>query len=457
MKKGILSILAVALSVALIGCSAGADSSQASPPDADAPASQVASSQEAPASETGGGDVAGKITVWCFSDDVNMNGVKAAVPGFNELYPDVEVDIVAVSGSDVHTKLMTTIASGAGIPDVAHIGVWDTMNFVSQGALWDITDKVQPYEDDILPYQAAAYRDGGRYYGIPWGGTAAAVFYRRDLFEAAGIDPATIATWDDFIQAGKTLSESTGGQAKMINLPVGTSGEKASLQHFQQLLAQQLGSSIYNAEGEVVINDAANVRALELIVEMIESDIGTNIEPWSPAEFGSWQNGSVATIVNASWMKGNIEGQGGNDGQWGIMELPAFEAGSTRVSSAGGSGMVIPEAAQNKEAAWAFVEYFLTVAQPQVEAYKLGCPIPSILSTYSDPTFQEPEPFWGDQVVGEFFTEVEPQVPPVYYGKDYREIMTSILPTGIWKAVTGEMDPQAALDEVKANIESKFQ
>jgi lactose/L-arabinose transport system substrate-binding protein len=399
---------------------------------------------------------AGKITVWVFSDDVNVSGARAAVPGFNTRYPDIEPDIIAVSGSDVHTKLMTTIASGSGIPDAAHIGVWDTMNFVAQGALWDITSRVQPYIGNILPYQAAAYQDKGRMYGIPWGGTAAAVFYRRDIFNEAKINPDQIETWADFIEAGKTISASSGGKVKMINLPIGTSGEKASLQHFQQLLTQQLGSSIYNTKGEITINDQANVKALNLVIEMINNDIGSNIEPWSPAEFGTWQDGSVATVVNASWMKGIIEGQAGNSGKWGIMKLPSFETGSTRVSSAGGSGMVIPELAKNKEAAWAFIEYFLTSVEPQIESYKLGCPIPSLLNTYSDTTFKRPEVYWGDQVAGDFFVQVEPQVPPVYYGKDYREIMTSILPDGIWKAVTGKMNAQSALDEVKTAIANRF-
>jgi lactose/L-arabinose transport system substrate-binding protein len=414
-------------------------------------------SKESPAARQGDStQPAGKITVWVFSDDVNVSGAKAAVPGFNKRHSDIEPDIVAVSGSDVHTKLMTTIASKSGIPDIAHIGVWDTMNFVAQGALWDITDRVQPYVKDILPYQAAAYQDKGRMYGIPWGGTAAAVFYRRDIFNEAKIDPEKIETWADFIEAGKKISASSGGKVKMINLPIGTSGEKASLQHFQQLLTQQSGSSIYNTKGEITINDQANVKALNLIIEMINSGIGSNIEPWSPAEFGTWQDGSVATIVNASWMKGIIEGQAGNSGKWGIMKLPSFETGSTRVSSAGGSGMVIPELSKNKEAAWTFIEYFLAGTEPQIESYKLGCPIPSILSTYSDPTFKRPEAYWGGQVAGDFFVQVEPLVPPVYYGKDYREIMTSILPDGIWKAVTGKLNAQDALDEVKAAIANKF-
>lgn len=405
----------------------------------------------------GAADVSGEITVWAFADDIIVNGIKAALPDFTTKYPNVQVDVVPISGAEVHTKLLAAIASGQGIPDVAHIGVWDPLTFVERDALTDITPNIEPYMGDILPYQIPPYQRDGKMYGVPWGGTAASMFYRRDVFEAAEINPDDIKTWDDFIAAGEKVASSTDGKVKMINLPIGTQGEKASLQHFQQLLAQQLHTGIYNEQGAVVVNDAGNLRTLDLIKRMIDAGIGADIEPWTPAEFASWKDGSVATIVNASWMKGIIEGQAPETaGKWGIMELPAFEAGGTRVSSAGGSGMVIPKASKNQAAAWAFVEFFLLNGQPQIAAYKAGAPIPSLMSTYADPVFAEPSEFWGGQKVGEFYAKLEPQVPTYYYSPNYREVMLSILPPEIWQAVTDEKEPQAALDEIKQTIESKF-
>ncbi len=401
--------------------------------------------------------VSGEITVWAFADDIILNSIKATLPEFNQKYPDVKVNVVPVSGAEIHTKLLAAISSGQGIPDVAHVGVPDPRTFVDQDALWDITPRVQPYLDDILPYQIPPYQVNGKMYGVPWGGTAASVFYRRDVFEKAGIEPDQIKTWDDFIEAGKKLVSSTNGQVKMINLPIGSTGEKASLQHFQQLLAQQLGTGVCDAKDEVVVNDEGNVRALELIIKMIDAGIGGDVPPWTPAEFASWKNGMVATVVNASWMKGIIEGQAPETaGKWGIMKIPAFEEGGTRVSSAGGSGMVIPKASENKEAAWAYVEFFLLNGDTQVEAYRAGAPIPSIMSTYDDPVFEQPEEFWGGQKVGELYTELEPQVPTYYYGAHWREVLYSILPIGIWEAVTGKKDPQTALDDVKQTIETRF-
>ena len=37
------------------------------------------------------------------------------------------------------------------------------------------------------------------------------MFYRRDFYEEAGVDPASIKSWDDFIAAGKNFIEANPG------------------------------------------------------------------------------------------------------------------------------------------------------------------------------------------------------------------------------------------------------
>jgi lactose/L-arabinose transport system substrate-binding protein len=46
---------------------------------------------------------------------------------------------------------------------------------------------------------------GDAAYAMPWDSGPVAVFYRRDFYEKAGVDPAKIKTWDDFIAAGKKV------------------------------------------------------------------------------------------------------------------------------------------------------------------------------------------------------------------------------------------------------------
>ncbi len=71
-----------------------------------------------------------------------------------------------------------------------------------------------------LPRVQMAGADCRRRASIRCPGTAArrCVFYRRDIYEQAGVDPASIKTWDDFIAAGKKMMDATGGKVKMATM-----------------------------------------------------------------------------------------------------------------------------------------------------------------------------------------------------------------------------------------------
>ncbi len=51
---------------------------------------------------------------------------------------------------------------------------------------------------------------GDAAYAMPWD-SVRPWFYRRDFYKNAGIDPASIKTWDDFIAAGKKISAANPG------------------------------------------------------------------------------------------------------------------------------------------------------------------------------------------------------------------------------------------------------
>ena len=45
---------------------------------------------------------------------------------------------------------------------------------------------------------------------MPWDSGPVVLYYRRDMFEKAGVDPASIETWDDFVEAGKKVVAANG-------------------------------------------------------------------------------------------------------------------------------------------------------------------------------------------------------------------------------------------------------
>jgi lactose/L-arabinose transport system substrate-binding protein len=407
--------------------------------------------------------LSGNIDVWLFTDNVIQDPIKAHMPDFNAKYPDVKVNIIPVNGVDVAAKLMTAISSGKGIPDVVHIGDTYFSIFARQGALHDVTDRLQPFIDKLVPWKLQLGNFDGKHYTIPYDGAMTVMYYRRDIFQQAGIKPEDLKTWDQYIEAGKKINQSTNGKVKMINIPVGTTGDKAGLNYIFEEMSHQLGGSIYVKGGKSTVNSPENVRTAEKLRKMIVSGITSNVQPWSPAEFAQWKDGSVATVINASWLKGSIEkGAPETSGKWGIMLPPAFEEGGNRISSYFSSQIAFPKSPKaednNLDAAWAFAEFFMMNKDIVPQLYQKGAPFPTLMTAYQDPGFKKPEKFWGDQVVGELLTANEPKVPIKQLVVNNWAIMVqTVLSPYLFEAMKECVDIQAILDKAKKSLEEQAQ
>jgi ABC-type glycerol-3-phosphate transport system substrate-binding protein len=153
----------------------------------------------------------------------------------------------------------------------------------------------------------------------------------------------------------------------------------------------------------------------------------------------------VATLVETSWwafLKSWIAP--GTEGLWGVAEMPAMQAGQPRSSNDGGSNVVIPDQSQNKEAAWALAEWMLGRADSQVAIFKASDFFPSLTTTYSDPVFNEPDPFFANQVTRPAYIAAAKIIPVGYvYGPNYA-LMNTYVSTAIQNVATGAASAQDA-------------
>ena len=160
-------------------------------------------------------------------------------------------------------------------------------------------------------------------------------------------------------------------------------------------------------------------------------------------------NPPVATIVIAGWMGNFLKTWIAADqaGNWGVALMPAYEAGGVRSSNQGGSNFFIPEGSQNKEAAWAFIEYINLDPDIHVQHFAYSDYFPALESTYDDPLFGEPDPYFGDQVTRALFAEVAQEIPEAYIYGEYAVTMSGATSTAIQNYALGNMSAEEALQE----------
>jgi ABC-type glycerol-3-phosphate transport system substrate-binding protein len=404
----------------------------------------------------------GNIVLWGWTaairDTVEAAGI---VTGFNAEYPDITVEIVYYSPQDVYTNLPLAITAGEGAPDVCLVESSHLAEYVYMGGLLDLTDKLQPYLEDIVPYKLVDCAREGKYYCVPWDGGPVVMYYRRDVFEAAGLsaDPTevsnAVATWDDYFTTCQTIKEQTGNYCFAHN-------KANNYGRLYEMVLWEQGLGYYDAAtGDVTVDSAENVATLEMMGRFWDEDLVSDSLEWTDpwyAELASL-DAPIATLVEASWMDVFLKSwiAPGTSGKWGVAYMPAFAAGGARAANDGGSNFVIPEQTQNPDAAWAFVEYSLLRPENTLAMFAISGFVPSLKSAYTSPLFMETDMFFGNQNTRTIYADANANIPAAtVYGPNYR-MMNGSVSVAIQQYATGAVSAQdaltAAAEEIRANLE----
>ena len=463
----ILSMLVV-LTMLLSACGGGAvEEPAAEEPAAEEPAAEEPAAEE-PTAEEPMEKPSGKVVVWGWQsalvDTIEASGVLA---DFHAEYPDIEVEFVVSDPDDVYTNLPLAITAGEGLPDVALVENSHLAQFVHMGGgagLTDLTEKVSPYIDSMNDYKWTDCTLDGKYYCLPWDSGPVVMYYRRDVFEAAGLptDPdevsALIATWDDYFEACQTIKSETGAYCFAHN-------KANNFGRLYESVLWEQGLGYYDLDtGEVTVANPGNVATLEMLGKFWEADLTSDnlawTDPWYQ-ELGTveLEEKPIATIVEAAWMEVFMKGwiAPGTSGLWGVAEMPSVQAGGARASNNGGSVFVIPAQAPNPEAAWAFVEFSLGREESQLKMFEVSGFIPSLETTYDDDLFDAPNEFFAGQNTFGIYADVVQRIPSAgIYGPNYDMMNGSVL-NAIQRYAAGEVSAEEALQGAATEIQSNLE
>ncbi|HEY3411555.1 MAG TPA: sugar ABC transporter substrate-binding protein [Armatimonadota bacterium] len=340
----------------------------------------------------------GNVTVWSWN--IAAKSLQQLVPAFEKRHPGVRVN-VDMTGARMTTRLMLSLASGVGAPDVSQFELSDAPRYIATGKLADLTPVAMKYRSSFPAYLWDNCMMDGRVYAIPWDMGPCAVFYKRSLFKKYGVDPDRIETWDDYIRAGQAILRKSGGRTKM--LPLGAN----ALNWTFQMLIQQTGGQIFDAQGRIAINSPQSRKALDIMRRMRAAGICSDVPIFSQEYLASINADTIASYPAAVWMAGTMKDTARDyakgDITWGVFRLPAMEHGGKRVANLGGSVLVIPAQCRNKEAAWAFIEYALCTREGQLAQYRNFSLFPGYLPALRHPGVDDPDPFFSGQPAGKVF------------------------------------------------------
>ncbi len=353
-------------------------------------------------------------------------------------------------------RLLTDYAarSWETMPDVCEMSTWAVPQLADAGILVDVTERLAPFEKDISAALLDILRRNGKYFGVPWMPNTSMVWYRQDVFEMAGVNADDIKTWNDFIEAGKVITEfdyPDGVKRYMIHVPA-TEWDDMPL----QLRLGQQGAGLFDREtGDCIIDtDPKFKKAFEVCVREATEGIGITMDAWQTPWYSALEEGIIATYVSADWMDQIFQLSLPNtEGKFRAMKMPAIEPGGARGTFQGGPSNVvaIKKPDLDMELVWAFMEHsFLNseVTGPLTADWKL---VPAYLPAFEHPYYSEPLDFYGGQIIGALDKEIQAEAKPFYFTKDYNETM-NLIGTEMQKVWTGEKDVDQAIADAAETI-----
>ena len=191
MKRKLTSMatLLLAIMLAISACSGGNNGGGASGNGEAANGGETSNAGGNAGGESSGGKT--KLEFWTFQQ-LHADFFTEMAKRWNEANPDNQIELVAnVSPfDDVHNKLLVSLQSGSGAPDLADIELGKFPNFMKgEPQLVPLNDIVEPEMNNLVKSRFDIYAKDGNYYGVDYHVGASVIYYNKELLDKAGVNP----------------------------------------------------------------------------------------------------------------------------------------------------------------------------------------------------------------------------------------------------------------------------
>ncbi len=144
--------------------------------------------------------------------------IDGMVAGFVKANPDIDVKaIYAGNYNDARIKALAAMKSGSPAQLSVMFSI-DLYELIEQDAIIAFDDIVKTADEKawLKSFYPSLMENGvtaGKTWGIPFQRSTIVMYYNKDAFKAAGLDPNKApATWDDLVKAGQKLTKADGSQ-----------------------------------------------------------------------------------------------------------------------------------------------------------------------------------------------------------------------------------------------------
>ncbi|TPE49525.1 ABC transporter substrate-binding protein [Amaricoccus solimangrovi] len=371
------------------------------------------------------------VRFWYHFDNPE-NPMQGLVDKFEAANPGIEIEAENIPWNSYYDQLYTALVGG-GAPDAAMVKLFAQPRLVEMGALEPIGDRIDAWDgkanllDNLLELNAGP--DGQRYY-LPIQYVVLYLYYRPDLFQAAGLEPPK--TCEDLRAAAKTL---TTGDTYGFGFRGGKGG-------WDQWGAFALASGAELAPGRLATPGA--IAGTQMIVDMFRED--KSIPPSAPNDgfqeiIGAFKSGKTAMTIHHIGSSNDLVAALGDK----VSAVPVPSCGGGQWTSYGDESLAIFAGAEDKDAAWKWIS-FLAEPENNNEFVKATNQLPVTKSGSENWTGHEKR-FVDATLASLPFAHVLPQTSAT------ANFVNTEWQTQMQLALTGEISAEEMLENLEAPFE----
>ncbi|CAV25466.1 maltose/maltodextrin ABC transporter substrate-binding protein MalE [Vibrio sp. 10N.222.54.F12] len=280
----------------------------------------------------------GEITIW-INGDKSYAGLAEIGKQFEE---DTGVKINVQYPDSLEAKFQQHAATGGG-PDIIFWAHDRFGGYAESGLLHELNPSKE-FKEKLVDFSWDAVTVNGKVVGYPLAIEAPSLIYNKDLL------PNPPKTWEELADIQKEMAKQN---KKAIMWDVKNAYFTWPMISAGGAFAFEKTATGYDAKSTGV-NNAAGVRGLQFLVDMVNQGVVNPNMDYSVAE-AEFTNGNVAMTINGPWSWGNLDKLGVN---YGVAELPTLNGGKGNpfvgILSAG-----INAASPNTDLAVEFLENYL--------------------------------------------------------------------------------------------------
>jgi multiple sugar transport system substrate-binding protein len=376
--------------------------------------------------------------------------VKAAIPQWQRLHPNVQIKVVSRQFSDHHTAMTTALSTSFYLPDVMALEVGYVGRFAQGGGLEDLSREpfnIKQYAARYVPYALdQATNRAGVVVAAPTDIGPGTLLYRADILTKAGVSPEELtSSWDSYVAAGAKIKAVTGSYLM------------AHARDMKDIIIRtgiKPGEGLYfDKDSKVLVNTPRFVRAFELARKVRQGKLDAKVSAWSNEWSEGFKRGTLATQLSGAWLAGHLNNwlAPATRGLWRASQLPegAFAAyGGTFFAIAKGSP------AANKPLAWELIKLLTLNREMQLAAFKSQDAFPALTETFDDPFFEQPIAFLGGQTARLLWREATSHISAVQVHKQ-DSFASEVIDTELDKVLDQGKDIHTALADAQRLLEKR--